>query len=242
VNQYQAYGDESRYLLPAAEAAPTERAAFLKNVYVHLLGAVIACVGLTALLMVTPAFQNAMRGILGARWGGLILIIGVMAATVVASNWAHHSTNRTTQYSGLGLAVILESILFALLLPFAERVAPGVSQSAAIITLAIFATLTAVVFYTGINFNFLAPLLWAAFIAAIVAIVLNIVMGGASLGPWFAAAMIVVASGYILYDTSRIMREYPTSAYVGASLTLFTSVAMLFWYVIRLLMQLKDGD
>jgi len=242
MRQYQNYADEPRYMLSAAEAAPNARAAFLKNVYLHLFGAVAACTALTALFMTTPAIQQAIWGVFAVRYGGLILLVGMMAVTWLATSWAHQGASRGLQYAGLGLSVVAESVIFALVLPFAERVAPGVSQSAAIVTLAIFATLTAVVFYTGVNFNFLAPLLWAAGIAAIVAIVLNIFMGHGSLGPWFAAAMIVVASGYILYDTSRIMREYPVDAHVGASLELFTSVAMLFWYVVRLLMQLKNGD
>ena len=242
MSQYADYADDPRYMLSAAEAAPNARATFLKNVYVHLFGAVAACIVLTSILMSTPAFNQAVAGLFGVRFGGLILIIGFMAINWLAASWAHNGASRGLQYAGLGLTVAAHAVLFALLLPFAERVAPGVSQSAAIITLAIFATLTAVVFYTGVNFNFLAPILWAACVAALVAIVLNMFMGTGSLGPWFAAAMIVVASGWILYDTSRIMREYPVNAHIGASLELFTSVAMLFWYVVRLLMQLKDGD
>jgi FtsH-binding integral membrane protein len=242
MNQYETYADDPRYMLPAAEAAPNARAAFLKNVYLHLFGAAAACTALTSIFMSTPAFNQAVAGLFGVRFGGLILIIGFIALNWLAASWAHNRASRGVQYAGLGLTVAAHAFLFALLLPFAERVAPGVSQSAAVVTLAIFATLTAVVFYTGTNFNFLAPILGAAIVAALVASVLNIFLGSGPLGPWFAAAMIVVASGYILYDTSRIMREYPADAHIGASLELFTSVAMLFWYVVRLLMQLKDGD
>jgi FtsH-binding integral membrane protein len=241
VSQYQAYGDESRYLLTAAEAVPSERALFLKRVYTHLLAAVLGCVALTAIFMETPAIQRAIFQLLTIRFGGLILMIGFMAVTWLASSWAHNAPSVGVQYAGLGLSVAAHAVLFTLLLTIAERFAPGITQPAAIITVAIFAVLTAVVWFTGANFNWLSPILWAASLAALAAIVLSIFMG-TSLGIWFSAAMIVVASGYILYDTSRIMREYPTTAYVGASLELFTAVAMLFWYVIRLLMQLRDGD
>jgi uncharacterized protein len=40
----------------------------------------------------------------------------------------------------------------------------------------------------------------------------------------------------ILYDTSKIMHHYTKHQYVAASLELFASVALLFWYVIRILM------
>ena len=228
-------------MLSAAEAAPSERATFLKNVYIHLFGAVLACVALTSLFMETPAVRNAIAQLLTIRFGGLILMIGFMAVTALASSWAHNAPSVGVQYAGLGLSVAAHAVLFTLLLSFAERIAPGVSQSAALLTLAIFAVLTAVVWYTGINFNFLAPILWASSIAVLAIIVISFFMP-VTLGLWFVGAMILVACGYILYDTSRIMREYPTNAYVGASLELFTAVATLFWYVVQLLMSFRDGD
>ena len=35
------------------------------------------------------------------------------------------------------------------------------------------------------------------------------------------------------------MRRYPAEAYVGASVQLFASVMLLFWYVLRLVGQLR---
>src|SRR5688572_18035543 len=160
VNQYQAYGEESRYMLTAAEAAPSERATFLKNVYVHLFGAVLACVALTAIFMETPAIRNAIFQILTIRFGGLIMMVGFMVVMWVASSWAHNAPSTGVQYAGLGLSVTAHAVLFTLLLTIAEARFPGISQTAALVTLAIFAGLTAIVWYTAINFNFLGPVLW----------------------------------------------------------------------------------
>ncbi|MEM6329409.1 MAG: permease, partial [Planctomycetota bacterium] len=38
------------------------------------------------------------------------------------------------------------------------------------------------------------------------------------------------------YDTSNVMHHYQPGQHVAASLSLFASVALLFWYVVRLLM------
>jgi FtsH-binding integral membrane protein len=62
------------------------------------------------------------------------------------------------------------------------------------------------------------------------------------LGIWFSAAMIVFASGYILYDTSNVLHHYRTDQYVAASLALFASVALLFWYVLRIMIALSNRD
>ena len=60
---------------------------------------------------------------------------------------------------------------------------------------------------------------------------------GFSLGVLFSAAMVVLASGYILYYTSNVLRHYPIGSHVAAALALFSAVALLFWYVLRILMR-----
>jgi hypothetical protein len=62
---------------------------------------------------------------------------------------------------------------------------------------------------------------------------------GFQLGIVFIAAMIVMASGYILYDTSNVLHHYRIGQHVAASLALFASVALLFWYLVQLLMSLN---
>ena len=48
--------------------------------------------------------------------------------------------------------------------------------------------------------------------------------------------MIGVAGAAILYDTSNVIHHFPQDRYVAAALTLFASVALMFWYVLRLFM------
>ena len=55
-------------------------------------------------------------------------------------------------------------------------------------------------------------------------------------------AMIFLAGAAILYDTSAIMRDYPEDRYVGAALQLFASVALMFWYVLQLVMSMQSDD
>ena len=43
-------------------------------------------------------------------------------------------------------------------------------------------------------------------------------------------------SGFILYDTSNIMRRYPTNAHVSAAMELFVDVIMLFKFIVIMLM------
>jgi FtsH-binding integral membrane protein len=54
--------------------------------------------------------------------------------------------------------------------------------------------------------------------------------------------MVVLASAAILYTTSNILRVYHPKQHVAASLTLFASVALLFWYILQILMSLGGDD
>ena len=56
----------------------------------------------------------------------------------------------------------------------------------------------------------------------------------------FIVAMIALMCGFILYETSNVLHHYHTSQHVAAALAIFASLATLFWYVIRLLMSLRD--
>ena len=56
------------------------------------------------------------------------------------------------------------------------------------------------------------------------------------LGLYFNLAMVGLAGGAILYDTSNVLHHFPEDRYVGAALQLFASVALLFWYVLQLFM------
>jgi FtsH-binding integral membrane protein len=46
---------------------------------------------------------------------------------------------------------------------------------------------------------------------------------------------VALAGGSVLYSTSNVLHHYPEDRYVAASLQLFASVALMFWYVLRLL-------
>ena len=65
-------------------------------------------------------------------------------------------------------------------------------------------------------------------------------MFGFTLGLIFSFLMVGLASAAILYDTSKIMHHYSKNQYVAASLELFASVALLFWYILRILIQFSS--
>ena len=63
---------------------------------------------------------------------------------------------------------------------------------------------------------------------------------GFSLGLWFSVAMVGLAAGAILYQTSQMIHMYSTDQYVAASLGLFASFMLMLWYVLQILMSLSS--
>lgn len=219
------------------QAPANERVDFIRKTYLHLLGAVLAFCGLSYLLYQADVGENVARFI-NARgqmaWLGVI--VAFMAVSWVADSWARSGSSMGMQYAGLGLYVVAWSLIFSPLLYIAADFGgPNVIPTAATITLLMFAALTAAVFITGHDFSFLRTALMVGGFAAIGLIVCGSLFGF-QLGNLFIIAMIVLACGYILYDTSNVMHKYQVGQHVAASLALFSSVAFLFWYVLQLVM------
>jgi len=102
-----------------------------------------------------------------------------------------------------------------------------------------FAGLTAVAFTTRKDFTFLGGMIKWAGVMALVAIVAAVFFGF-ELGTWFSVAMVGLAGAAILHDTSNVLHHYPEDRYVAAALQLFASVALMFWYVLRIFMASRD--
>lgn len=110
---------------------------------------------------------------------------------------------------------------------------PNVIPTTAILTLTMFGGLTAIAFTTRTDFTFLSGILKIGSFVALGLIACSYIFGF-SLGLFFSLLMVVFASAAILYDTSKVMKHYSTRHYVAASLELFASVALLFWYILRI--------
>lgn len=218
---------------PVIYAAESERAAFIRRTYTHLAGAVLIFTVLEALLLNSPLALPLVRLMTGGMsW--LIVLAAFMGMSWLANRWAQSDASPQKQYLGLGVYIVAEAIIFLPLLYVAAFYSSAdVIPTAGVITLFLFAGLTAVVFITRKDFSFLRSILMIGGFIALGVIVASIVFGF-SLGMLFAAIMVLFAAGAILYDTSNVLHHYRTDQHVAASLALFASVALLFWYVLQL--------
>ncbi len=216
---------------PTVRIGEDTRATFISRTYLHLFGAIIAFVLIEVWLFSSGLAEPIARSMMSVSW--LLVLGGFIVVSWIASRAAHTARSLGAQYAALGAFVVAEALIFVPMLFIAFHYAPGAISSAATITLIGFAGLTAVAFLSRKDFSFLGGLLRWGGILALVAIVGGVLFGF-NLGTWFSVAMVGFAGGAILYDTSNILRHFPEDRYVGAALELFASVALMFWYVLRI--------
>ncbi|MSQ93795.1 MAG: permease [Gemmataceae bacterium] len=233
----------------AIQSERSERAAFIRRTYGHLAVAILAFVAIETVIfgvirpMMGAEFDRTLSSMFANRFSWLIVMVAFMGVSYLANYWAFNGGSPVLQYAGLSLYVIAEAVIFVPLLYVAMYLVPSTPGhefdlvgQAGILTLCLFAGLTAVVVFTGKDFSFLGPILSIAGFVALGFIVCAMIFGF-SLGLLFSLAMIVFAAGAILYDTSNIMHKFRTDQHVAAALSLFASVALLFYYVLMAMIQ-----
>jgi FtsH-binding integral membrane protein len=226
----------------AIDAPLDERLAFLRKTYAHLLGAILLFCITVGILLNVPAITGPLAGMALKNWW--LVLLAFMGVSWVAQSMAYNQSSEAMQYAGLILYTVVEALIFTPLLFVMANFSPNGTETilqAGVITLVTFGGLTAVVLVTRQDFSFLRNILWVAGLAAL-GLAFASAFGVVSLGTWFAVAMIILMCGYILYDTSNVLHHFPTTAHVAVSLALFSSLATLFWYVLRLMSILKSDD
>jgi FtsH-binding integral membrane protein len=225
--------------ISVAQSRPSERATFIQKTYTHLAGAVGAFIVLEFLLFQLGIAELMLNIVAGSQFSWLAFLGAFALLGWFSRRLTAKADSVQTQYLGLGIYVVAEALIFAPLLYVAAYFSdPTVIPTAAILTLLLFAGLTAIAFTTKTDFTFLGGILKIGGFIALGLIICSMLFGF-TLGLLFSVVMVVFASAAILYDTSKVMHHYSTRQYVAASLELFASVALLFWYVLRIVMSLS---
>lgn len=220
----------------AANSLPASRAQFIRRTYMLLAATIAAFVAVEAFLFMSGAAYVFTEFVFSGTRITWLLVLGVfMLITWLANSWAESDTSKGLQYLGLVLYIIAEAIIFTPMVLFAAVKAgdPYVIEKAGIVTIGLFLGITATVFLTRSDFSFLGPILAIGGFAALGFIVASAIFGF-TLGNVFAFVMVAFAGTAILYQTSNVLHRFRTDQHVAAALVLFASVALLFWYILRI--------
>jgi modulator of FtsH protease len=215
------YGVES-----AAQASVSERMGFIRKVYALFFAATLFAIGGVLLgLSYDPLLQFA--------YEHPFIMFFVMIGGVMGAQAVRH-------VPGLNLAALfgfttLTGVVISPLIAVIWRINPGSILAAGLLTVGIFGGLTAYVFVSKKDFSFMRGMLMTGLIVVILAGVVNIFLGASALGFAVAAATLLLFSGFVLYDTSNIIRRYPTNEYVSGALDLYLDAFNIFLALLRIL-------
>ena len=211
----------------AAEATVAERMTFIRKVYALFFAATLFAIGGVALGL-------SFEPLLGFAFDHPFIMLFAMMGGVMGAQAVRH-------VPGLNLAALfgfttLTGVVISPLMYIVGRDNPASIWQAGLLTVGIFGGLTLYVFVSRKDFSFLRGMLFTGLIVLILASLANVLfVGSSALGFAVAAAVLLLFSGYVLYDTSNIIRRYPTNEYVAGALSLYLDAFNIFLALIRIL-------
>jgi FtsH-binding integral membrane protein len=211
----------------AAEATVSERLGFIRKVYALFFVGILFAIGGVVIGFNTPSLMIA---IAEHPWITLIaLIAGVMGAQAVR------------HVPGINVAVFFAfttftGVVISPLLYYVSATNPASILQAGVLTVGIFGGLTAYVFISKKDFSFMRGMLWVGLIVIVLGGLLNmLIVGSSGFGFALAAGALILFSGFVLYDTSNIIRRYPTNEYIAGAMDLYLDAFNIFLALIRIL-------
>lgn len=211
----------------AAQASIAERMSFIRKVYALFFAGILFAIGGVALGFTIPALMGTVAS---HPWITLFVMIGA----VFGAQAVRHVpvVNLLALFGFTALTGVIISPLIAIY----TQLNPASILQAGVLTVGIFGGLTAYVFISKRDFSFLRGMVTTGLIVVILAGLLNVlVVGSSALAFAVSAATLLLFAGFVLYDTSNIIRRYPTNEYVAGALSLYLDALNIFLALLRLL-------
>ena len=216
-----------RGVTSAASVTTTERLVFIKKVY-----------SLLAMSMGTAAIGAYLGSgpLLPLVAPNMMLFFILQIALIFFASFA-------ARKPGLNMVALFSftTVSGLTLGPLLYQVGPSIAAEAFALTAITFAGLSMYVVYSKKDFSFMSGFLMTGLIVLVVGGLLNMFFIQSGMMHFvMSGASVLLFSGFILYDTSNIMRYYGTDEYVSATLALYLDVLNLFIALLSILGIMSD--
>ncbi|NND66733.1 MAG: Bax inhibitor-1/YccA family protein [Halioglobus sp.] len=201
----------------------------LKNTYL-LLGMTLLFSALTAGVSMAMGLSHGVGMILALVGFGLLFVVNRMADS-------SKGLLAIFAFTGVMGASIGPMLNYYLSMPQG----PALVMQALGGTAVVFFGLSAYALTTRKDFSFLGGFLIVGLLVAVVAMIANIFLGIPALSLATSAAIVMIMSGLILFDTSRIINGGETN-YIRATVGLYLSIYNLFIHMLHLLTAFSGDD
>ncbi len=210
----------------AAVASVSERMGFIRKVYALFFVGILFAIGGVALGFVYPPLMVAV-----AQHPFIALLI-LMGGVIGAQAVRHVPGLNLLAFFGF---TALSGAIMSPLLYIVSQTNPNSIWQAGILTVGIFGGLTAYVFISKRDFSFMRGMVTTGLIVVVLAVLLNMFIASSALGFAVAVASLLLFSGFVLYDTSNIIRRYPTNEYIAGAMDLYLDAFNIFLALLRIL-------
>lgn len=217
------------YDVDAALGAAVSTNKVLRNTYMLL--------GMTLLFSAITAGISMMMGL--PQGAALVLSLVGFGLLFVVNRTADSSKGLLAIFAFTGVmgATLGPMLNFYLAMPGG----PALVLQALAGTAVVFFGLSAYALTTRKDFSFMGGFLMIGLIVAVVAMIANIFLAIPALSLTISAAVIMIMSGLILFDTSRIINGGETN-YIRATVSLYLNIYNLFIHILHLLTALSGDD
>lgn len=210
----------------AAEANVSERMSFIRKVYaLFFLGSLFAIGGVALGLSSEPVLLFAFDH----PW----IMLFTMLGGVFAAQTVRHVRGLNV-VALFGFTTLTGVVISPLMYVVSQR-NPTSILAAGVLTVGIFGGLTAYAFVSKRDFSFMRGMLMVGLVVVVLASLLNIFLTISAFSFAISAAALVLFSGFVLYDTSNIIRRYPTNEYIAGALSLYLDAFNIFLALINIL-------
>ncbi len=210
-----------------ANASQSMRMAFVRKVY--------GLFFVSILISVFTGWQSIQPNMLEFSITNHFMLWLAAFGLIFAMGWA-----KRKQGLNLILLYVFSAIMGVIVGPrfyMWEQFAPGLPAQAGVLTTAVFGGLTLYVMITRQDFNFLGSFLFVSLLALIVAGLMMSLFHIAALSTVYCVVGVLIFSGYVLYDTSRIMTRLSLDQAPIGALELYLD----FLNILLLIMSLLGG-
>ena len=210
-------------ITPAASVSVGERLAFIKKVY-----------GLLALSLVTAA--------IGSHLGSdpdllLIPVASNMMLFFILEIGLIFFAQFVSRKPGLNMVALFSftTVTGLVVGPLLYRVGPSIALEAFALTALTFGGLTMYVIFSKRDFSFMQGFLFTGLMIVVFGALINIFFASPMAHFMISGASVLLFSGFILYDTSNVLRNYGTDEHVSATLALYLDILNLFIALLSIL-------
>lgn len=243
------FGGETRGLFGGDAEAEVEiidgakgRLAFLRRVYGWMFAGVVATVFGAGIAVKSGAAESMLE------WGvmpRILLLLGWMFGAGAVQRLRRTPTWNVVAFASYAALTgfVLSTIIYLAIFLAEKSGANGATYllQAGGLTLGAFAVVTGYALFTKRDFSFMRGFLVTGSFVLLGALLVGMFVESTGYQIAISAAGVLLFSGFILYDTNRVLRTVPDGEHVAGAMVLYLDFVSLFIYVLRLVLLVAGG-